>query len=256
MTLSTPATLCDDYLAECGDILRRIVAEESEALDRAAACLADQLAADRLVHIYGPGGHSNLAAQELFYRAGTPMLFSPILHPGTLLSNGALRSTAIERRPGYGATVIATAGLGQNDLLLLVNAFGVNAAVIDAAMCARERGVVVIGLSSRSAAEAIPADHPARHSSAMNLHDIVDIAIDTKIPDGDAALVVAGLPTPVGPVATIANAFALNVLTLRTIGLLEERGERTALWQSRNAAAGDANQAERVDAIRQRVPSL
>ncbi|WP_218013661.1 hypothetical protein [Georgenia sp. 311] len=32
--------------------------------------MAEPVAADRLVHVYGPGGHSNLASQEVFFRAG------------------------------------------------------------------------------------------------------------------------------------------------------------------------------------------
>ena len=90
---------------------------DGEPSTRAAERLADQIAADRLVHVYGPGGHSNLAAQEIFFRAGGLMHVSAILDEGTLLSNGALRSMAIERTPGYGRIVIADQRLGEGDLL-------------------------------------------------------------------------------------------------------------------------------------------
>ncbi|WP_328517533.1 SIS domain-containing protein [Devosia rhodophyticola] len=85
-------------------------------------------------------GHSNLATQEIFFRAGGLMHISAILDEGTLLSNGALRSMAIERTPGYGRIVIADQRLGANDVLILVNAYGINAALIDAALEARSRG--------------------------------------------------------------------------------------------------------------------
>ncbi|WDR07247.1 SIS domain-containing protein [Devosia rhodophyticola] len=68
------------------------------------------------------------------------MHISAILDEGTLLSNGALRSMAIERTPGYGRIVIADQRLGANDVLILVNAYGINAALIDAALEARSRG--------------------------------------------------------------------------------------------------------------------
>ena len=61
--------------------------------------MAKQISEDRLVHVFGPGGHSNLATQELFFRAGGLMHMNAILDEGTLLSNGALRSMAIERTP-------------------------------------------------------------------------------------------------------------------------------------------------------------
>ena len=77
----------------------------------------------------------------MFFRAGGLMHISAILDEGTLLSNGALRSMAIERTPGYGRLVIEDRDLGEGDLLVLVNAYGINAALIDAALAARERGV-------------------------------------------------------------------------------------------------------------------
>ena len=71
--------LCAGYLGTVMDLMRRILDEEREALDRAAERMAEQIAADRLVHIFGPGGHSNLAAQELFFRAGGLMHVAAIL---------------------------------------------------------------------------------------------------------------------------------------------------------------------------------
>lgn len=248
--------LCEAYLETCQSILRRIHREEAFALSRGAARIADQIAADRLVHIYGPGGHSNLAAQELFYRAGGSMHISPILDEGTLLSNGALRSTAMERLPGYGTLVIEQAGLGAGDVLVLVNAFGVNAAVIDAAQTAAERGVFLIGLNAHATARAIPRDHPARHPSGVNLQDLVDVAIDSKVPDGDAVLTLPGTDLSVGPVSTFANGYALNTLMLRTIALLRARGHTPALWQSRNASTGDRNDAAAIAELQRRVACL
>ena len=46
------------------------------------------------------------------------MHVSAILDEGTLLSNGALRSMAIERTPGYGKVVIANQRLGDAHLLI------------------------------------------------------------------------------------------------------------------------------------------
>ena len=118
--LSDPA-LPMDYLAQIVTLLNRIRTEEQERVTAAAEILADQIAADRLVHVYGPGGHSNLAAQEIFFRAGGLMHVCAVLDEGTLLSNGALRSMAIERTPGYGRVVIENLALGGDDVLILVN---------------------------------------------------------------------------------------------------------------------------------------
>jgi uncharacterized phosphosugar-binding protein len=248
--------LCAEYLAKTQELMRRINEEERGALDRAAARLADQIAADRLIHIYGPGGHSNLASQEVFFRAGGLMHVSAILDEGTLLSNGALRSMAIERTPGYGKVVIANQRLGEGDLLILANAYGINAALIDAALEARRRGVFLIGVSSREHAENTSPDHPARHPTKHNLHDIVDIAIDTKVPIGDAVVRIEGMGEPIAAISTFANAFALNCLVIRTVAKLVERAIEPPVWRSGNAPGGDEANRRFIARFHDRVRAL
>lgn len=248
--------LCTGYFDSTTRLMRDILDEESDALDRAAARVAEQVAADRLVHVYGPGGHSNLAAQEIFFRAGGLTNVSAILDEGTLLSNGAFRSMAIERLPGYGKIVIADQRLGADDLLILVNAYGINAALIDAALEAKRRGVTTIGISSRRHAEAAAKDHPARHPTAQNLHDVVDIAIDTKVATGDAVVTIPGLGEPIAAISTFANAFALNCLLIRTVAKLVEQGVEPPIWRSGNAPGGDEANARFIDRFRDRIPGL
>ncbi|MGO1972799.1 MAG: sugar isomerase domain-containing protein [Propionibacteriaceae bacterium] len=250
----TPADeLCEGYLDRVTDLLGRILHEERDASVRAAAKLAEQITADRLVHIYGPGGHSNLAAQEVFFRAGGLMHMSAILDEGTLLSSGALRSMAVERLPGYGRVVISDQGLGPEDVLILVNAYGINAALIDAALEARSRGTFVISISSHQHAAETAPDHPARHPEQHNLHDLADIAIDCKVPIGDAVVEVPGAVEKTAAVSTFANAFALNTLVIRTISELARREVEVPMWRSGNAPGGDEANARFLSRFRHRV---
>lgn len=251
-----PAALAAEYHARIDACLARIRTDEVAAIDAAATRMAEQIAADRLVHIFGPGGHSNLAAQEVFFRAGGLMHVSAILDEGTLLSNGALRSMAIERTPGYGRVVIRNADLGPESLLILVNAYGINAALIDAALEARARGATLIGVSSRQHAEGTAPDHPARHPTKQNLHDLVDFAIDTKVPIGDAVMRIPGMGEPVAAISTFANAFALNWLVMATIARLVEAGVEPPVWRSGNAPGGDEANARFIHRFRDRVRAL
>lgn len=248
--------LCRGYLTSIQALLTRIETEEREPLDRAAAKLADQVALDRIVHVYGPGGHSNLASQEIFFRAGGLMHVEAILDEGTLLSNGALRSMAIERTPGYGRVVIADRRLGPESLLLLVNAYGINAALIDAALEAKSRGAFVIGVSSRDHAANTAPTHPARHPTKKNLHEVVDIAIDTKVAIGDAVVSVPGFDMPIAAISTYANAFALNCLVIRTVAKLVERGVAPPVWKSGNAPGGDEANARFLARFQGRIRGL
>jgi uncharacterized phosphosugar-binding protein len=248
--------LCADYLGRVHALMEAILTEEKGPLDRAADRLADQVATDRLIHVYGPGGHSNLASQEIFFRAGGLMHIAAILDEGTLLSSGALRSMAIERMPGYGKMVIANRGLGKDDVLILVNAYGINAALIDAALEAKQRGAFTIGVSSRKHAAETKPEHPARHPSKQNLHDVVDIAIDTKVPIGDALMRLPGMGEPIGASSTFANAIALNSLVMRCVAKLLERGIEPPVWRSGNAPDGDEANARFLDRFRNRVQML
>jgi uncharacterized phosphosugar-binding protein len=253
MTGSGARLLVSTYLAAITTIMQRIETEETPAIAAVAAVVARQVGADRLVHIYGPGGHSNLASQEVFFRAGGLMHISAILDASTLLSNGALRSMAVERTAGIGRIVIRDQGLGADDVLILANAYGINAALIDAALEAKERGVTVIGFSSRAHAEGTPPDHPARHPTKKNLLDIVDFAVDTKVPVGDAVVCVPGMTQNIAAISTFANAFALNALVIHTVDLLVKQGIEPPVWRSGNATGGDESNARFIERFRGRV---
>lgn len=254
--LPDPAALAGDYLETITALMGRIRAEEQAAIGEAARRVAAQIAEDRLVHVYGPGGHSNLASQEVFFRAGGLMHVSAILDEGTLLSGGALRSMAIERTPGYGRIVIDDNQLGEGDLLILVNAYGINSALIDAALTATERGCTVIGVSSREHADSTAPDHPARHPSRQNLHEVTDLYIDTKVPVGDAVIEIDGVAERTGAVSTFANAFAMNWLMMSTVAVLAERGIDPPIWRSGNAPGGDEANGRFIANFKGRVRSL
>jgi uncharacterized phosphosugar-binding protein len=248
--------LAGGYLAAITALMRRIEDEEVAPIQAAASEMADRIAQDRLVHVFGPGGHSNLASQEVFFRAGGLMHVNAILDEGTLLSSGALRSMAIERLPGYGRIVVQRAGLGDGDLLILVNAYGINAALIDAALAAHDLGVTTIGISSREHADSTTKDHPARHPSGANLHDLVDLHIDTKVPIGDAVVTVDGVTERTGAVSTFANAFALNWLSMTVVEQLAGRGMDPPIWRSGNAPGGDEANGRFLERFQGRVRHL
>lgn len=229
----------DLYYENVLDFITRIHHEEKEQIKKAARMVADQIKEDKLIYIWGPGGHSNLAAQEIFFRAGGLMHVSAILDGGTLLSNGALRSMAIERLPGYGKIVINDYGLKEGDLLIIANAYGINAATIDAALEAKRLGVKTISVSSIKHAEETPKEHIARHPSKENLHELTDIAIDSKINVGDAVIEIQNIEQKVGAMSTFTNAFILNSLVVETIELLVKEGVKPPIWMSGNATGGD-----------------
>lgn len=254
--MTTTKSMIEQYFDKISNHLAAIVASESDKIEQAATIVADQIAADKLVHIIGPGGHSNLGTQEVFFRAGGLMHINPILDEGTLLNNGALRSMAIERTPGYGVAVFQQQDFQPDDVLIIVNAYGINAAVIDIALCAKEKGMTLIAVSSISHANNTSADHPARHPSKRNLHQIADITLDCKVEIGDAVLEIAGVHEKVAAISTFANSFILNSLVATTVQKLSQRGIEPPLWRSGNAPGGDQWNNQFLHRFRHRIKAL
>jgi uncharacterized phosphosugar-binding protein len=245
-----------NYYENVKSYLEQIILTESDSINKAAKIVADQIKEDKVVYVYGPGGHSNLASQELFFRAGGLMHISAILDEGTLLSGGALRSMAIERIPGYGKIVIEDYGLKSGDLLIIVNAYGINAATIDAALEAKRLGVKTIGVSSFKHATSTPKEHPARHPSKENLHDLVDLAIDSKVDVGDAVIKIDSLEQKVGAISTFVNSYILNSISMEAIGLLVEQGIHPPIWQSGNSTGGDEWNQQFISRFKHKIKKL
>lgn len=244
------------YLDKITAHLKHLHDEERDAIIKASRMLADHIKNDQIVYAYGPGGHSNLGAQEIFFRAGGLMHVSAILDEGTLLSGGALRSMAIERTPGYGKIVIDDYGLKANDLLIIINAYGINAATIDAALEARRLGVKTIGVTSVAHAKATPPDHPARHPTKKNLYELVDVVLDSKVEVGDAVVSIEGLEQKVAAMSTFANAYLLNALVAETVHILVQEGITPPIWMSGNATGGDAANARFIERFKGRIKKL
>ena len=110
----------------------------------------------------------------------------------------------------------------KDDLLILINAYGINSALIDAALEAKRRGAKIIAVTSVEHASNTPPDHPARHPSKKNLFELADLVLDSKVVVGDAVVEIEGLNQRVAAMSTFANAFLLNSLVAETVKALVE----------------------------------
>jgi len=246
----------ETYLEKAKAILDRLASEEAESIQAAGVAVADRVADDRLVYVIGPGGHSQIGAEEVFSRAGGLAAIYSFLDDGFYLGHGAGRSMRIERTPGYARALLAEVDFDGGDLLIIVNAYGINSATIDSAMYAREVGMTTIGVTSIANQRGLPHGHPSRHPSNSDLCDLVDIVVDTKMPLGDAVLEVEGVAQAVGPVSTMVNAFAMNAIMLEAMVELVRRGIEPPVWKSANSPGGDEANVAVTERYRHRVPNL
>lgn len=248
--------LTQQYLEAATAVLNKIMATEKNKIAAAAELLADQVAQEHLIHVFGSGGHSFMGAEEMFYRAGGLVPVNPIFETGVSLPPGARRSTAVERTPGYMPGILQTYPLHPGEVMVIVNAYGVNAATIDTALECKRLGLATIALTSPEIALALPPDHPARHPSRQNLHQVADLYVNTYVPMGDAVLALEGFPQKVAAVSTIATAFVVESIVAETIARLLARGIDPPVWKSGNSPGGDEHNARYIAKYKDAIKHL
>ena len=150
-------------------------------IDAAASLMADAIADDRLIHIYGGGGHTTLPVGEMFFRAGGLANINPVMEPALSVFNQALKYLELERTVNFGASIVKYYQLKPGDVMIIFHNIGINPATIDAADEAKKAGAKIIAVSSSHWQNEIPEDHFIRHPSKKNLHDIVDCHVDCKV---------------------------------------------------------------------------
>lgn len=241
----------EQYSKTIHALFKQIEGEE-RSIHEAATLMSDAILRDELIHVIGTGGHSNIGTYEMFMRAGGLAPVNGILDPGTLVSMGALRSSRIERTPGYAPAVLDAFNV-KGGVLIIINAYGINAMTIDSALEGRKRGIPTIGVTSRSFGDNIPADHPARHPSGKNLYQLVDVFVDCHMPLGDAVVEFEGVAARVAPTSTLVMSYTLNLMVIETVRLLKERGFEPPVWTSGNMPGGQEAAQKLLEKYRSRI---
>jgi uncharacterized phosphosugar-binding protein len=188
-------------------ILDEVEATQLPAIRSAAHVIAEKMASGGVLHAFGTG-HSHIMAEEIFFRAGGLVQINPILDPGLMLNLSATASTALERLEGYMPIVLQRYDLRTSDVMLIISTSGRNAASIDTALYARQRGLTVIALTSVAAYR----DISVRHSTGKHLYELADIVIDSCVPQGDAVLSLPGTKMRMGPISTIIGVTIVQTL--------------------------------------------
>lgn len=243
-------SFAEQYLDGVIDLLRRIVKEEKPALDQAAKLVADAIANGKRIFAFGCT-HSSLPIQDLVYRAGGLMLINPIFGPGiaSLDIRPATMSSMIERLPGYAQILLEGTPIQPGDVLILVSVSGRNAVPIEMAQLARERGIKVIGVTSRAYTESVMSRHP----SGKKMYEFADVVLDNKVHVGDALLEAQGMPQKFCPVSGITSTAILQALVAATIEELLSRDVTPPVFLAGNVDGGTEFNARLIEQYRDRI---
>lgn len=240
----------ESYFQNTTALIATIFSEESEQIKKAGEVLARVFKQDGLLYVFGCG-HSHLIQEELFYRAGGLAPISPIFETSTMLHEGAVKSTKIERMSGYAEHVLNRYPLTANDAFLITSTSGINAFPIEMAQAARKRGAFVIGITSLNYLQAT-----SRQQDGLHLPDVCDLVINNHIPIGDASVEVDPDGTRSGPLSTLAAVFIANSLMLSASEKLVEWGIPAPVFKSGNCPGGDEYNADLIARYQARVKHM
>jgi uncharacterized phosphosugar-binding protein len=240
----------NDYYNNTAQILSTIFTEESNVINQAGTALAQVFKRDGLLHVFGCG-HSHMVEEELFFRAGGLALINPIFETSTMLHEGAVKSSQIERMSGYAHLVLERYPVAPGDALLIASTSGINSFPIEMAQAAKKAGATVIGISSF-----FYLDHPSRQIDGLHLKDVCDIAINNHVPVGDASVQVRSDGTKSGPLSTLATIFIANSLMLAACDQLNKWGIEPKVYRSGNCQGGDEYNANLITQLRPRIKHL
>jgi uncharacterized phosphosugar-binding protein len=227
---------CTEFLDHVTGLFDRISRENVDQIDAAAAALTEAIKKDAIIHVAGAGGHSQIPAMEMFYRAGGLAGVSIIFGPGLGLFDG---QPCLERVPGMGGATMAYHDVRPDDVVIVCNYYGMNAATIDMALAAKRRAGTVIGITSTAFGASTPADFTARHPSRKNLADVVDIAIDTFTSADEQVVTVPGASQAVGVASSLTSVLIVQLLVIRVVELCAESGIDAPVWMCANHPGGD-----------------
>ena len=230
------------YLSKIISCLEDIEKNEKEKIYAVSKLVAETIKKDGLIFTFGCG-HSHLPGLDAFYRAGGLANVSPILDTDLMLHNGAAKSSRMEKMSGIASEVFRRYTPTENDMIFIFSASGKNQVPIEIAQSAKSARVKSVGISSLEYAE-----------KGGKLHQFVDIAIDSKVPYGDACLEVGNLK--MGGLSTYAACFILNTCLINGANIALADGVKPPIYISGNVEGGREHNIELENLFLGRIKHL
>lgn len=223
-----------DYVNKILPIIEKIDREQSDNIKKVAKACADTISQGKLVHLFG-SGHSVLPIQDVFPRYGGVVGFHPLMDPRLMWSNvigpgGARELLWIERQEGYIENFLQSFNLQAGEVMIVYSHGGLNAAPIEAARYAKERGLTVVAITSgENYLKAEP-----NHSSGKKLGDFADILIDNCCPLEDSLVPVKDYYQKVGASSTVATITISQSIVSETAKILRDKEHQMYIFVSPN----------------------
>jgi uncharacterized phosphosugar-binding protein len=233
--------------------IQSVIKTQGSQIDNVAGLIHKSLtsAPDAVWHLFG-AGHSHMAVEEAFHRAGGLIPVNPWLESYLMPHAGPSRNGPLERLPGLARVIFDVYKPRKGELLTIISNSGINATGIEMAQHAKEAGVTTVAITNLEHSKSTKS----RHASGKKLFEVCDQVIDTGGVKGDAAITIQGLDVPVGPLSSILSSFIINSLVVRICQIYSENGKVAPAYLSANLPGGDERNRGLEAQFRSRIPRL
>ncbi len=232
------------YFEVMQEVVAKVLNTQEDKIIKAAEILTNTTKNDGIIHLFG-SGHSSLIAEDVFWRAATLANVHSIFESAVAGINDVTKTSKLEKLEGIGQVLVEYNRVLPPDAMICISNSGNNAATIDVAIGAKERGVPVIAITNVTYADQLTT----HHSSGKKLKDIADVVIDNCSLYGDAAVELPGLNQSVGATSTIPSAFIVPALLVQTCENLLELGIKPDVYFNGHLAYEDASVKLHNDAL-------
>ena len=224
----------DSYKAVIIEKLEKIVENEKDSIRKAAELIVNTLLNDGRVYIFGCN-HSAIIPQEVYYRAGSLAVYTPLLIPGlNLVNTKPVLSTFMERNEQFGKDIVLSSRIREKDVVIIVSTSGRNPVPVAFALEVKKIGSKIVVITSKKFCKSFPS----RHSSGKTLLDIPpDVVIDNFADPGDVSVEVGN--KKMGPVSTITGVFIIHLISMTVTDLMTKQGIDPPVFVSSNVPEGD-----------------
>ena len=222
------------YFTIMQEVVENVFNTQEDNMAKAAKILASTTKNEGIIHLFG-SGHSSLIAEDVFWRAATLANVHAIFESAVAGINEVTKTSKIEKLEGIGQVIVDYNRIMPPDAIICISNSGNNAATVDVALAAKERGVPVIAITNVTYADQLTT----HHSSGKKLKDVADVVIDNCSLYGDAAVELDGFPQKVGATSTIPAAFIVPALLVQTCENLLEDGVQPDVYYNGHLAYED-----------------
>jgi len=230
-----------EYIGKVKDIVSEIEETQADNIREVAAVISKSLGKGGILNLFG-SGHSSLVAIEAFGRTGGLACINAIVDK---------LGGRMELLEGYAKILLDLYEPQSGEALIIISTTGINPLIVDMALEGKERGLVIVALTSLSFSKKLTS----RHSSGKRLFEAADYVLDICGSYGDAEIEIKGLKQKVGPTSTAAASVILNAVITQVVQNIAEKGITPPIFMNEKLEGGVEHNMNLKKQYRERIPA-